>query len=403
MRLLFSSMALSCLLSVCLSGHAWTKTNCRNTGDFSNWKAAFRKELLAQRISPGLIRRVYDPVQFNPAIIKRDRRQSFFSLSFMDFSQRLVSAHRIRTGGKKLEQRASLFRRAEREYGVPGPVISAFWALESDFGAGISKQYPVFNALATLAYDCRRPELFRRQLVAALKIVDKRYLPLERFVGSWAGELGQTQFLPEHYLNFAVDADGDGLRDLMKSDADIIMSTANFIRHLGWRAGEPWLQEVRVPSRMAWREADLAIQHPIAQWDAWGVRKRDGSRLEPDNPPASLLLPMGRNGPAFLAYRNFEIYPKWNQSLNYALTAAYLATRLNGAPAYRQGRGPIENFGYKEIKEIQILLIQRGFDTGGADGKLGAKSRAAVKAAQIRYGLPADSYPSRDLINRLRR
>ncbi|MEM7749741.1 MAG: lytic murein transglycosylase, partial [Pseudomonadota bacterium] len=274
------------------------KTNCRNTGSFQKWKADFRNKLIAEGVSKSLIRKVYDPVRFDPAIIKRDRRQSFFSLSFAEFSKRLVSSHRLKAGGRKLKQRAGLFRAAEKKYGVPGPVITAFWALESDFGKGISKQYPVFNSLATLAYDCRRPELFSRELAAALKIVDRGYLPLNRLVGSWAGELGQTQFLPDHYLNHAVDADGDGVRDMMKSDADIIFSTANFIKHLGWRAGEPWLQEVQVPAKMPWREADLAIYHPRSKWAALGVRTRDGKRVQADSVPAALLIPMGRNGPA---------------------------------------------------------------------------------------------------------
>ena len=385
------------------SGAAHAKSNCRNTGSFAKWKSQFRKELVAQGISAKLIRAAYDPIKFDAAIIRRDRRQSFFSLSFLEFSKRLVSAHRLKSGARKLKQRAGLFRKAEQKYGVPGAVITAFWALESDFGAGTSKQYPVFNSLATLAYDCRRPELFRGELAAALKIVDRGYLPLSRLVGSWAGELGQTQFLPDHYLNFAVDADGDGQRDLMRSDADIIYSTANFIRHLGWRAGEPWLEEVQVPRKMPWREADLAIYHPRAKWSAWGVRTRNGGRLKSDAVPAALLLPVGRNGPAFLAYHNFKIYPQWNQSLNYAMTAAYLATRLTGAKRYRAGRGPIEDFDYKRIKDVQGLLNRRGFDTGGVDGKHGAKSRAAVKKAQIKYGLPADSYPSRELMQRLRR
>ena len=384
-------------------GTSHAKSNCRNTGSFTAWKAEFRRTLLQEGITPSLIRKVYDPIKFDPAIIRRDRRQSFFSLSFLQFSKRLVTGHRLKSGAKKLKQRAGLFRRAEKKFGVPGEVITAFWALESDFGAGISKQYPVFSSLATLAYDCRRPELFRGELAAALKIVDRGYLPLSRLVGSWAGELGQTQFLPDHYLNFALDADGDGQRDLMRSDADIIFSTANFIRHLGWQAGEPWLEEVRVPARMPWQEADLAIDHPRSKWASWGVTKRDGGRLPADSVPAALLLPVGRNGPAFLAYRNFKIYPQWNQSLNYAMTAAYLATRLAGAPRYRAGRGPIQDFDYKAIKEMQSLLNRRGFDTGGIDGKHGAKSRAAVKKAQLRYGLPADSYPSRELMQRLRR
>lgn len=392
---------LAVLLITTSSGTAMAKTTCQVTGSFSGWKKEFRKKVVAAGIQPDTIRRTYDRVTFKPGIIKRDRRQSFFSLTFAEFSKRLVSSHRLRTGAKKLRQRAAWFRRAEQKYGVPGPVITAFWALESDFGAGTSKQSQIFNSLATLAYDCRRPELFREQLIAAMRIIDRRYLTLDRMVGSWAGELGQTQFLPSHYLEFAVDADGDGSRDMIRSDADIIMSTAAFIKHLGWRRGEPWLQEVSVPQRMRWREADLAIKHPLSKLGEWGVRNRNGNRLK-GNARAALLLPMGRNGPAFIAYRNFDIYPEWNNSLNYAITAAYLATRLTGAPRYRAGRGPIENFGYKEILALQRLMIRRGFDTGGADGKHGVKSRAAVKAAQIKFGLPADSYPSSSLVRRLR-
>lgn len=377
--------------------------SCRNTGNFSEWKRQFRQQVVASGVSAQVIRAAYDPVQFDPGIIRRDRRQSFFSLSFVDFSKRLVSGHRLKAGARKLRQRADLFQRAEREFGVPGAVITAFWALESDFGAGITKQSLIFNSLATLAFDCRRPEMFQKELIAALKIVDRGYLPLSRMTGSWAGELGQTQFLPSHYLNHALDADRDGERNMITSDADIIFSTANYIKHLGWRAGEPWLEEVRAPQQMPWREADLAIYHPRSKWAEWGVRKRDGGRLARDAMEAALLLPMGRNGPAFLAYRNFQIYPKWNQSLNYAITAAYLATRLAGAERYRGGNGPIENFGYEDIKALQELMVRRGYDTGGADGKLGAKTRAAVKQAQIRFGLPADSYPSQDLIARLRR
>ncbi|MGI9521741.1 MAG: lytic murein transglycosylase [Hyphomicrobiaceae bacterium] len=396
-----SALGLPIILSVSLPASA--KSDCRNQGSFALWKRQFRRELRGHGVSNTLLRRAYDPISFDPKIIRRDRRQSFFSLSFLEFSERLVTGHRLKSGRRKLDQRARLFRKAEQKYGVPGAVIAAFWALESDFGKGISKQYPVFSSLATLAYDCRRPELFRRELTSAFLIVERGYLPLSRLVGSWAGELGQTQFLPDHYLNFAVDADGDGRRDLMRSDADIIMSTANFIRHLGWRAGEPWLQEVSVPRRMRWREADLAIYHRREQWNTWGVRTRDGRRLRSDDTVAALLLPMGKDGPAFLAYQNFRIYPQWNQSLNYAITAAYLATRLSGAPKYRKGRGPIVNYSYKEIRAMQSLLNRKGYDTGGIDGKHGAKSRAAVKRAQLQYGLPADSYPSRELMARLRR
>jgi lytic murein transglycosylase len=396
-------------LGACLAGIflapfstvAVANTTCNNTTNFSTWKKEFRQKVAAAGVRPDTIVQTFDRATFQPGIIKRDRRQSFFSLTFAEFSNRLVSSHRLRTGAKKLKERASEFRRAEREYGVPGTVITAFWALESDFGAGTSKQSQIFDSLITLAYDCRRPELFQVQLIAAMKIIDRGYLTIDRMVGSWAGELGQTQFLPAHYLEFAVDADGDGRRDLIRSDADIIMSTAAYIKHLGWNRGEPWLEEVRVPASMPWQEADLALKHPLSKLGGWGVTDRNGKRLK-GQATAALLLPMGRNGPAFIAYRNFDIYPIWNNSLNYAITAAYLATRLAGAPRYGDGRGPVENFGYKEIMDLQRLLIRRGFDTGGADGKHGEKSRAAVKAAQLKFGLPADSYPSAELVRRLR-
>ena len=395
--------AISLLFGVAAFSGAHAKSTCKNTGSFRAWKNEFRQEVVAAGVRPSTIRKTFDRVTFQPSIIKRDRRQSFFALTFVDFSKRLVTGHRLKAAARKLKARAAEFRQAERKYGVPGPVIAAFWALESDFGKGTSKQAPIFNSLATLAYDCRRPELFRGELISAMKIIDRGYLTLPRMVGSWAGELGQTQFLPSHYLEHAVDGNGDGRRDLIRTDGDIIPSTAKFIQHLGWRRGEPWLQEVRVPGKLPWREADLAIKHPVSQWAAWGVRDRSGRGLKPSSAPASLLLPVGRNGPAFLAYRNFDIYPQWNQSLNYATTVAYLATRLTGAPKYGPGRGSYGSYGYKEMFEVQRLLNRRGYDTGGIDGKHGVKSRAAVKAAQIKFGLPADSYPSVELVRRLRR
>ncbi|MEO1264529.1 MAG: lytic murein transglycosylase [Pseudomonadota bacterium] len=385
------------------SSEAEARSSCKTTGTFSEFKSKFRRELQAAGITPRTLGRAFDPTVYKKSVMRRDRRQSIFSLTFIEFSQKLISTPRFRTAKRKMARRNSLFARAEAQYGVPREVITAFWALESDFGATTSKQALIFSSLATLAYDCRRPDMFRKELLSALRIVDKGYLPYNRMTGSWAGELGQTQFLPSHYLNHSVDADGDGYRDLNRSDADIIFSTANYIRHLGWRRGEPWLQEVRVPAKMNWAEADLAIRHTRQQWSRWGVRRRDGQALRSDGKVASLLLPMGRNGPAFLAYDNFRIYPEWNQSLNYATTAAYFAARLAGAPRYRSGNGEVEPFGYKAIKRVQRLLTQRGYDTGGIDGKHGAKSRAAVKAAQLRYGLEADSYPDSRLVRALQR
>jgi hypothetical protein len=221
-------------------------------------------------------------------------------------------------------------------------------------------------------------------------------------IGSWAGERGQTQFLPTHYMNHAVDYDGDGRRNLMSSIPDVVASSAAFIVHLGWQRGQPWLQEVRVPANLAWDQADLAIQHPRSRWASWGVTQVDGRPLQNDAMPASLVLPMGRFGPAFLTYQNFQIYLQWNNSLTYCLTAAHFATRLAGAPPMSRGSGPVPELTFQEVKELQQLLARRGLNVGEIDGKIGAATRAAVKAMQLKLGMPADSYPTPELLDRLR-
>jgi hypothetical protein len=220
-------------------------------------------------------------------------------------------------------------------------------------------------------------------------------------IGPFAGELGQLQFLPEHYLEHAVDFDGDGRRDLIRSSADALASAANYMSKLGWKRGQPWLQEVRVPANMPWEQADVEIEHPRSQWVKWGVQGMSG-QLPADSMPASLILPMGRNGPAFLAYANFKIYLEWNQSLNYATTAAYMGTRLAGAPRVNPGRGEVDGLNFAEIRELQQTLSRRGYDVGKVDGIIGAQTRAAVRDMQKKSGLPADAYPTPELLARLK-
>jgi lytic murein transglycosylase len=375
--------------------------NCRNTASFERWLADFSREAQASGISRATVAAALNGLSFDANTVARDRRQSFFAQSFVAFSAKLISQNRLETGAAKLRQYHDLFQRVEKEFGVPGPVIAAFWGLESDFGAFMGTM-PVLRSLATLAYDCRRPDMFRAELLDALRIIDRGDLTPSEMIGSWAGELGQTQFLPSRYFAFAVDYDGDGRRNLLRSVPDVIASTANFIVSLGWKRGEPWLQEVRVPGNLAWDQADLSIQHPRSSWAKWGVTAVDGQPLAADALPASLLLPMGRFGPAFLAYPNFQVYVQWNQSLNYCLTAAHLAARLGGAPPFRRGSSPAPDWSLTQMRELQQLLARRGFSVGEIDGKLGASTRAGVKAAQIAYGLAADSYPTAELLERLR-
>src|SRR5258708_34887308 len=245
--------------------------------------------------------------------------------------------------------------------------------------------------------------MFQEETLAALKIIDRGDLTPEEMFGSWAGELGQTQFSPAHYFSYAVDYDGDGRRDLVRSRADVIGSTANYIANgLKWRRGEPWLEEVRVPQTLPWDQADLTIQLPRSKWAQFGVTYADGRALRNDNLPGSLLLPMGRMGPAFLAYANFAAYTEWNNSLIYSTTAGYLATRIAGAPPMLRPTALVAQLPFNEIRELQQLLVRAGFNVGKVDGVLGQQSRSAVKSMQIKYGLPADSCPTTELLARRR-
>lgn len=376
--------------------------NCKNTGNFSGWLRDFRREASAAGVTDRTIRRTLDGMTLDSGIIARDRRQGIFSISFLDFSNKLATSSRVRNGRAQIARNSATFDRVADEFGVPASVITGFWALESDFGVGMGN-LPVLRSLATLAYDCRRGPMFRAELLAALQIIDRGDMGPEDMIGSWAGELGQTQFLPTRYLEHAIDYDGDKRPDVFRNPTDIIGSTANYMSHLGWRKGEPWIQEVRVPAELPWEEADLTIKHPLSKWSAWGVTAADGSDLSQagGDLPASLLLPMGRTGPAFLAYQNFDIYLKWNQSLNYAVTAAYLATRIDGAPPFKARKG-IPVLDAAAAKEVQRRLAARGYDVGEIDGKIGLKTRQAIKAMQLKFGMPADSYPTADLLAALR-
>jgi lytic murein transglycosylase len=375
-------------------------TNCRNTGSFDRWLADFKKEALAQGISQAAINAASPYLVYDQRIINIDRGQHIFSLTFLEFSDKTLPAYRLQTGAQRIKKYQATFAREEKEFGVPAPVITAFWGLESDFGAGQGKDQAL-KSLATLAYDCRRSDMFRGHLFDALRMIQRGDLRPEEMIGSWAGELGQTQMMPSEYYRDALDWDGTGKRDLIKSVPDVIGSTGKYLVYLGWQRGEPWLQEVRAPSNVPWAEADLAIQHPRSQWAQWGVSRADGKPLPADKLPASLVLPMGRFGPAFLAYNNFQVYLKWNESLTYSLTAAYYATRLDGAPPMHRG-GEIPRLSFEDTRELQQILERRGFDIGRADGILGLKSRSAVRQMQIKFGLPADSWPTAELLSRLR-
>jgi lytic murein transglycosylase len=380
--------------------------SCHNGLSFDRFLAELKQKAIAAGVSPHAVAEASPGMVYDQGIVNRDRGQRVFGQVFTEFAGRMAAPYRMQQGQEHIRTYQAAFARAEKQYGVPPAVIAAFWGLESDFGANMGN-LPTLRSLVSLAYDCRRSEMFEGETIAALKIIDRGDLTPSEMVGSWAGELGQTQFLPTHYVTYAVDYDGDGRRDLLRSPADVIGSTANYIANgLKWRRGEPWLQEVRVPqnppSSFPWDQADLTIQLPRAKWASFGVTYPDGKALPGDDMPTSLLLPMGRNGPAFLAYANFAAYTEWNNSLIYSTTAGYLASRIAGAAPMRRPTGPVAQLPFSELRELQQLLVRAGFNVGKVDGVMGQQSRSAVKAMQIKYGLPADSWPTVELLAKMR-
>ncbi len=366
-------------------------------GDFGSFLNGVGVEAAQQGYSQSAIAAVLQSARLDQSVLSRDRAQGVFKQTFLEFSQRSISSYRMSHGAQNMSNYANVFARARDEFGVPAEVITAFWALETDYGA-VQGDFNTVNALATLAHDCRRPHLFRPQLIAAIGMAQNGDLNPATMTGAWAGEIGQVQMLPHDILTKGVDGDGDGHVSLKTSSSDAILTAANLIRSLGWQAGEPWLIEVSAPANIAWERSGLHTKLRVSDWTAMGLQARNGN-MPSGNMEASLLAPQGRNGPKFLAFRNYDVYLEWNQSFIYSTTAAYLATRLGGAGRYDAGN-PDAGLSDAQMRSLQQILASRGFDVGKIDGILGARTRNAVQQEQLRLGLPADAWPTPELLSR---
>ncbi|WP_214469837.1 lytic murein transglycosylase [Mesorhizobium sp. dw_380] len=389
------SKVLAAALTLCATALPAVAQECG--GDFETWKQSVAAEAKAAGVGAVGLDALEDAA-FDERALARDRAQGVFTQTFIEFSNRMISAYRLKQGAANLKKYADVFARADQQFGVQAPVITAFWALETDFGA-VQGDFHTLSALVTLSHDCRRPQLFRQQLVPLLELIDHGVLPAD-IKGAWAGEIGQTQILPSDYLARGVDGDGDGKIDLRNSVPDVIMTTANKVLSRGWKRDEPWIQEVRVPDEMPWDQTGRTNKLPLTQWAQWGVTNPDGSPLVDKGLKAGLALPMGRKGPAFLTYDNFDVYLEWNQSFTYALTAANLAARLAGAPPL-DPRNPEPGLDNEQLKALQTKLEARGYDVGTVDGILGTNTREAIRKEQMRLGLPVDGWPTPELLGKL--
>jgi len=385
----------SFLLSLTL-GTAATAQQCG--GDFGQFVQGLRAEAAQRGHSADAIDGFFRHANYYQRAIDADRRQGIFTVPFTEFAQRLISQNRLDNGRRNAERQAATFAEIERRFGVSRGILLSFWAFETDFGA-FQGDYNTLDSLVTLAHDCRRPHIFRPQVFALLQMYENGDFDPVNTQGAWAGEIGMVQMLPEDIIAHGIDGDGDGHVNLQTSAPDALMSGANVLASLGWRPNEPWLVEITVPDSLDWYRTGIHTSRRVSDWAADGVRARTGS-LPLSNAQASVILPQGRNGPAFLAYPNFNVLFEWNQSFTYVLTAAYFATRLEGAPIF-DARNPDPGLDGNAMRALQQALAARGHDVGAIDGILGAGTRNAVREEQRRLGLPADAWPTRALLNAL--
>ena len=367
---------------------------------FARWVADFRASAQARGISEATLRGAFDHIQYLPRVVELDRAQPELTRTVWDYLENAVTPQRVAAGQDKLLQFRNETEAAASRYGVPPGILVAIWGMESNYGSNYGNTATI-DALATLGFEGRRGDWARAELLAALKILDNGDIARERMIGSWAGAMGQTQFLPSNFLAYAVDADGDGRRDIWGSMADVMASTANFLARAGWQAGKPWGVEVRLPPGFDVGRADTAVRQSTAQWTAEGLRAVEDRPL-PEFDDGTLLLPAGARGPAFLVGPNFRAILRYNNSTSYALAVGLLAQRLNGGSGV-QASWPrdLVPLTRSQLLELQTALNQRGFASGTPDGVMGPATREGLRRYQRSVGLPADGYPNMELLQRL--
>ena len=369
---------------------------------FPAWLQEVAVRAQREGISEPTIRDAFNGLTPDPRVLELDDRQPEFTRTFWQYIDNAIADTRVTEGRQRLTQHRALLDRVAGQYGVPGRYLVAFWGLETNYG-GFLGDFDAIRSLATLAYNGRRAELFGAELINALYLVDAGWVRRDQLRGSWAGALGNTQFLPSTYRRFAVDYDGDGRRDLFASLPDAFGSSANYLASLGWDEDYIWGREVVLPPTFPWDQAELSVQRPLADWQALGVRPIEGGALPIAPIQASVLIPQGHQGPAFLVYNNFRVIMQWNRSVPYAIAVGHLADRIAGAPPLR---GPRPNHGaplsLDEVAELQQRLATRGFDPGEPDGRIGPRTRGALRDWQRTVGLPQDGYPTRAILTRLR-
>jgi len=389
------------LLAVLLAGSLIWPAAGQGT-DFQQWLAKFKEEAMAAGVSEGTVDRALSGVTPIKRVVELDRRQPELTRTFWTYSDKRVTPERIRRGREELAKNRPLLNLVSRHYGVQPHFLVALWALESNFGDNTGG-FEAISALATLAYDNRRSAFFRKELLTLLEAMDQGDIRIDA-KSSWAGAMGQPQFMPTTYKAYAVDFDGNGRRDLWGSLADVFGSAANYLKSAGWRANETWGREVLLPPGFDYTLAELDIRKPVSEWAALGVRDARGRPLPNPAVEASIILPGGVYGaPAFMVYPNFLAIMAWNRSILYAIAVGHLAERIAGeGPFVTPPPAREQPLTRTQVTELQALLNTNGFDAGEPDGVVGPKTRGALRAYQKAAQLPADGFPTIALLENLR-
>lgn len=371
-----------------------------NPEPFNQCVKQLQATALERGISKEVVERDLAAVNYQNRVIELDNQQPEFSESFAVYFERRVTEDRIVRGRKLLAEHRVLLDRISREFSVPPQYLVAFWGLETNFGGYFGKM-PVLDSLATLACDERRSEYFTGELINALKIIDEGSISAPRMQGSWAGAMGHTQFMPSVFLRYAIDYDGDGKRDLWGSLPDALASAANFLRGIGWQENERWGREVSLSKGFAYDQAGLQQKLSLQQWNELGVRMNNGGKLPQVGMKASLLVPTGHEGPAFLVYDNFHVIMRWNRAEAYALAVGHLADRINGSGSLSKAPVPAPRLSREQVVTLQESLNDQGFAAGEADGVLGPGTRTAISRYQQAKGLLADGFISKEILHDL--
>lgn len=394
---LFVTLSLSLTLALPLQAQDQGPDEVRSQS-FEDWLAELREEARGLGVSDATLAAL-DDVQPLERVLELDNSQPEFVQTFTRYIDLRVTPGQVSRGQALLDEHAELLRQVQNRYGVQPHYLAAFWAIESNFGRATGG-FSVLEALATLAYDPRRADFFRRELLTALQILEAGHIAPDRMSGSWAGAMGQLQFLPSVFQRFGVDGDGDGRVDIWNSLPDVFHSAANFLSNSGWEGDQRWGREVVLPEDFDYSQSGTGTRKPLSEWRDMGVRQLNGQPLPVvAGMEGSIILPAGANGPAFIAYANFRATMNYNPSTFYALTVGHLADRFMGGQPIQNMPENEQAMSVAEVEELQTRLNALGFDSGEPDGRVGPNTRAAIRAFQQSRGLATDGYASPGLLD----